>query len=76
MNSTFQVKIGIRNIVMPGQRRQTIVAMKLTAPSVVLTPDRTSPMAHRSPPWPGLCTESFRGGDADQPQGAGPALTR
>ena len=27
----FQVKIGIRNIVMPGARRQTIVVMKLTA---------------------------------------------
>ena len=27
----FQVKIGIRNIVMPGARMQTIVVIKLTA---------------------------------------------
>ncbi len=31
----FQVKIGIRNIVMPGARRVMIVVMKLTAPRIV-----------------------------------------
>ena len=36
----FQVKIGIRNIVMPGARRQTIVAMKLIAPRIEARPVR------------------------------------
>ena len=35
----FQVKIGIRNIVMPGARRQMIVVMKLTPPRIVPKPD-------------------------------------
>ena len=35
----FQVKIGIRNIVMPGARMQMIVVMKLTAPRIVPSPD-------------------------------------
>ena len=30
MNSTFQVKIGMRNMVMPGARMHRIVVMKLT----------------------------------------------
>ena len=30
VSRTFQVKIGIRNIVMPGARMQMIVVMKLT----------------------------------------------
>ena len=34
----FQTKIGIRNIVMPGARRQTIVVMKLTLPRIVPRP--------------------------------------
>ena len=34
----FQVKIGIRNIVMPGARMQMIVVMKLTAPRIVPRP--------------------------------------
>ena len=33
-----QVKIGIRNIVMPGARMQMIVVMKLTAPRMVPKP--------------------------------------
>ena len=33
-----QVKIGIRNIVMPGARMQMIVVMKLTAPRIVPKP--------------------------------------
>ncbi len=49
----FQVKIGIRNMVMPGARMQMIVVMKLTAPRIVPRPDRASPMIHRSPPTPG-----------------------
>ncbi len=34
----FQVKIGIRNMVMPGARIVTIVVTKLTAPSRVPMP--------------------------------------
>ena len=34
----FQVKIGIRNIVMPGARIVRIVVMKLTAPRIVPRP--------------------------------------
>ena len=34
----FQVKIGIRNIVMPGARKQMIVVMKLTPPRMVPRP--------------------------------------
>jgi hypothetical protein len=36
----FHVKIGIRNIVMPGARIVMMVVMKLTAPSVVEMPVR------------------------------------
>jgi hypothetical protein len=49
----FQVKIGIRNIVMPGARMQTIVVMKLTAPRIVPSPATISPVIHRSAPAPG-----------------------
>ena len=34
----FQVKIGIRNIVMPGQRMHTTVVIMLTAPRMVPRP--------------------------------------
>ena len=34
----FQVKIGIRNIVMPGARMVMIVVMKFTAPRIVPKP--------------------------------------
>ena len=49
----FQVKIGIRNIVMPGARMQRIVVMKLTPLRIVPRPARTRPMIHMSPPMPG-----------------------
>ncbi|AGP55588.1 hypothetical protein M271_20210 [Streptomyces rapamycinicus NRRL 5491] len=61
VNRMFQVKIGIRNMVIPGTRRHRIVAMKLTAPSVVLTPATASPMAHKSRPCPGERTPLFKG---------------
>jgi hypothetical protein len=35
VTSMFQVKIGIRNIVMPGARIVMMVVMKLTAPRIV-----------------------------------------
>ena len=39
MTSVFQVKIGIRNMVMPGARIVMIVVMKFTAPRMVPKPD-------------------------------------
>ena len=53
MSSAFQVKIGIRNIVMPGARMQKIVVMKLTPDKMVPRPDSTRPMIHMSAPMPG-----------------------
>jgi hypothetical protein len=49
----FQVKIGIRNIVMPGARRHTTVVVMLTAPRIVPRPDTARPMIQRSGPTPG-----------------------
>ncbi len=56
VTSTFQVKIGIRNIVMPGARMQMIVVTKLTPPRIVPSPDSTRPMIHMSAPMPGEYT--------------------
>ena len=53
MTRMFQVKIGIRNIVMPGARIVMIVVTKLTAPRMVPRPAIHRPMIHRSPPIPG-----------------------
>ena len=47
------MKIGIRNIVMPGARMQKIVVMKLTPDKMVPSPDSTRPMIHMSAPTPG-----------------------
>ncbi|SKU23073.1 Uncharacterised protein [Mycobacteroides abscessus subsp. abscessus] len=52
----FQVKIGIRNIVIPGARIHTTVVIMFTAPRMVPTPPTARPMIHRSSPTPGLCT--------------------
>ncbi len=49
-----QVKIGIRNIVMPGARMQKIVVMKLTAPRIVPRPPSAKPRNQRSAPTCGL----------------------
>ena len=43
MTNVFQVKIGIRNIVIPGARMVMIVVMKFTAPRIVPNPLITSP---------------------------------
>ena len=53
MISMFQLKIGIRNIVMPGARSVRIVVTKLTAPRMVPSPDSARPKIHRSAPMPG-----------------------
>ena len=58
---TVQVNNGIRNIVMPGARRQMIVVMKLTAPRIVAKPPIVRPKTQRSPPRPGLYATSERG---------------
>ncbi len=55
------MKIGIRNIVMPGARMQMIVVMKLTAPRMVPKPDSARPMIHMSAPTPGERTASDSG---------------
>jgi hypothetical protein len=46
----FQVKTGIRNIVMPGARSVKIVVTRLIAPIVVPRPVRTMPAIQRSTP--------------------------
>src|SRR6266496_4341115 len=57
----FQVKMGIRNIVMPGARMQKIVVTKFTPDKIVPNPDSTNPMIHMSPPSPGEYTELVSG---------------
>nr|CRL53196.1 hypothetical protein CPGR_00472 [Mycolicibacterium fortuitum subsp. fortuitum DSM 46621 = ATCC 6841 = JCM 6387] len=49
----FQVKIGIRNMVIPGARMQTTVVIMLTAPRMVPRPPTAMPRIHRSAPTPG-----------------------
>ena len=49
VTSAFQVKISIRNMVMPGARRQTIVVMKLTPPRIVPRPLTARPAIQRLP---------------------------
>ncbi len=61
VSATFQVKIGMRNMVMPGARMHRMVVMKLTAPRMVPRPPTASPMIHRSPPSPGERTASDSG---------------
>ena len=53
VRSTFQVKIGMRNIVMPGARIVKMVVMKLTAPRIEAIPVIAKPRIHKSPPMPG-----------------------
>ncbi len=76
VSSTFQVKIGMRNMVMPGARMQMIVVMKLTEPRMVPKPEKARPMIHRSPPIPGECTASDSGEYANQPKSAAPCGVR
>src|SRR5262249_57528360 len=73
VSSTFQQKIGIRNMVMPGARMQMIVVMKLTALRMVPKPESTSPMIHISEPMPGERIASLRGAYANQPNDAAPS---
>jgi hypothetical protein len=72
----FQLKIGIRNIVMPGARMQKIVVMKLTAPEIVPRPDSARPMTHRSLPMLGENSAVDSGAYAVQPKSAAPCGVR
>ncbi len=76
VSSTFHVKIGIRNIVMPGARIQMMVVMKLTAPRMDPNPENATPMIHMSAPTPGECTASESGAYANQPKSAAPCGVR
>src|SRR5207248_6191724 len=71
----FQVKIGIRNMVMPGARMQTTVVVKLTAARMVPRPDTINPMIHRSPPGPDEWMASDNGVYPVQPKSAAPPGT-
>jgi hypothetical protein len=57
----FQVKIGIRIIVIPGARRVTAVVIMLTAPRMVARPETTRPLIHGSVPLPGELPISLSG---------------
>ena len=72
----FQVKIGIRNMVMPGARMQMMVVTKLTPLRIVPSPESTRPMIHMSPAIPGECTELVSGAYAYQPNAAAPPGVR
>ena len=55
------MKIGIRNIVMPGARRVMIVATMLTAVRIVPKPAMIRPQIHRSAPTLGDSILLFSG---------------
>ena len=72
----FEVNSGIRNAVIPGARRQTMVVIMLTPPRMVPRPDTISPMIHMSPPRPGEWPASDSGVYAVQPKSAAPPGVR
>src|SRR3954471_8213476 len=76
VTSVFQVKIGIRNMVIPGARRQTIVVMKLTPPRIVPRPLTARPAIQRFGPAPGGFVMSDSGVYAVQPKSAAPPGVR
>ncbi len=68
----FQVKIGIRNMVMPGARMHTTVVMKLTPPRMVPRPITPRPRIQKSAPTPGEWISLVSGVYAVQPKSAAP----
>jgi hypothetical protein len=72
----FKVKIGIRNMVMPGQRSVITVVITLTAPRMVPSPEMTRPMIHTSVPEPGELMLLFSGAHSVQPASAAPPGVR
>src|SRR5699024_1376289 len=65
-------KIGIRNIVMPGQRNVMIVVVMLTAPRMVPRPEMINPKIHRLAPVPGVYSPD-NGAYAVQPNPGAPS---
>jgi hypothetical protein len=61
LTRTDQVNTGMRNMVMPGARRPTIVATKLTPPRIVPSPLTASPTIQRLAPDPGVFVMSESG---------------
>ena len=61
VTSWFQVKIGMRNMTMPGARREKTVVMMLTAVKMPEKPVRATPTIHRSAPGPGEWIASVSG---------------
>ena len=72
VSKTFQEKIDIRNIVIPGARIVKIVVMKFTPPRIVPRPPSASPTIQRSPPIPGEYSALESGAYAVQPNEAAP----
>ena len=72
VSNTFQEKIDILNIVIPGARIVKIVVMKLTPPRIVPTPLIARPTNHKSPPIPGEYCALESGAYAVQPNEAAP----
>ena len=68
----FQVKIGMRNIVIPGARMVKMVVMKFTPPRIVPNPPRARPNTHKSPPIPGENVVFDKGAYANHPNEAAP----
>ncbi len=72
----FQVKIGIRNMVMPGARRHSVVVIMLIAEAMVPTPVIPTPTIQRFDPTPGLWMASASGMYIVQPKSAAPPGVR
>ena len=72
VSNTFQEKIDIRNIVIPGARIVKMVVMKLTPPRIVPRPEIARPITQRSPPIPGEYVELASGAYAVHPKEAAP----
>ncbi len=53
VTSMFQVKMGTRNMVIPGARIPTMVVMRLTAVNTAENPVSSKPISHSSPPMLG-----------------------
>ena len=72
VTSMFQVKIGTRNMTMPGARSPNTVVTRLMAVNIPENPVSATPMIHRSAPGPGEWIASLSGAYANQPKFAAP----
>ena len=57
----FHTKMGMRNMTMPGARRQKMVVMMLTAVKIPEKPVKPTPIIQRSAPGPGEWIDSVSG---------------